>query len=218
MGLNRPYAADALPRELPVFPLSGCLLLPRCELPLNIFEPRYIDMIDAALAGDRMVGMAQPTTEGSADAPEIYATGCAGRLTRFAETGDGRYLITLQGICRFRVLRETTRQTGFRTFAVAFDEFAGDLVENDSDRSVDRDAVLGALRAYSERNRIKIDWSGIADVSDELLVNTLAMLSPFGSAEKQALLEARDVSERGRLLVAMTEIELAGREAGRSLQ
>jgi Lon protease-like protein len=210
MSINRPYGSlSELPGEIPVFPLPGCLLLPRCDLPLNIFEPRYLEMIDAALRGARLVGMIQPRAETSGSAPELFNIGCVGRLTKFAETGDGRYVVTLTGVCRFQTGRETTASTPYRTFAVAFDRFADDL-ENAQESSVDRDAVLRALRAYADRNEIGVDWKAISDVSSEALVNSLAMMSPFGSREKQAFLEAPTLAARAKALVATTEIELAG--------
>lgn len=216
MGMNWPYNdAAGLPREIPVFPLPGCLLLPRCELPLNVFEPRYIAMIDAALRGDRIIGMIQPTSvSGDETAPELFPIGCAGKLTRFAETGDGRYIISLEGVCRFEIVRETTA-TPYRTFEVRFANFSNDLIAAGGDEQVDREAVFRALRAYSQKNALSIDWESILKAPSETLVNALAMMSPFGAVEKQALLEARDLGARAEVLVAMTEMLLAGDGADR---
>ncbi|HMN72499.1 MAG TPA: LON peptidase substrate-binding domain-containing protein [Rhodoblastus sp.] len=214
--MNRPYLdISELPAELPIFPLAGCLLLPRGELPLNIFEPRYLAMIDATLAGKRLIGMIQPRPDAASDRnPALCAVGCAGKITRFAETGDGRYVIALEGVCRFHVVQETTRDTPFRLFDVSYQGFARDLQGPDSER-VDRDAVLNALRAFAERNSISVDWESVAKASDEELVNSLSMMSPFGIKEKQALLEADNLRARGEVLVAIAEMELAGDGAGR---
>ena len=216
MGANRPYRSITdLPREIPVFPLPGALLLPGCELPLNIFEPRYIAMVDAAIGSDRLVGMIQPAYESTRrDAPDLCAVGCAGRLTRFAETDDGRYIIALEGLCRFRIDRETTSSTPFRTFAVNFEPFARDFDASHGGDAVDRDAVLRALRDYAGKHALSIDWTAIGSASVETLVNALSMMSPFGPREKQALLEAPDLRSRADLLVAITEMDLAAGEQG----
>ena len=213
MSMNRRYSGiDELPQEISVFPLSGALLLPRCELPLNIFEPRYMDMIDAVLAGDRIIGMIQPMDAAEGDqVPRLYAVGCAGRLTRFSETGDGRYIISLEGVCRFGVERETTTSTPFRRCAVSFARFAGDLVAPQT-QGVDRAAVMAALRAYASENALSVDWDLIRAATDETLVNALAMMSPFGVREKQALLEAASLQARAEMLVAITEFDLAARD------
>lgn len=212
MGANKVYRELAdLPGQLRIFPLSGCLLLPRVELPLNIFEPRYIDLIDAALAADRLIGMIQPSIEAAESlSPGLFPVGCAGRLTRFAETGDGRYIVTLEGVCRFRVIGELGTGELYRTVSADFTPFVDDLVADRGQEWVDRDAVFKALRAYTEKNSIPVDWNSIRDSSSEMLVNALSMMSPFGPAEKQALLEAPDLATRARILVTATEFELAG--------
>lgn len=204
-----------LPDTLPLFPLPGALLLPRGQMPLNIFEPRYLAMIDTALAGNRLIGMIQPdpTQPAGAALPSLYSVGCAGRLTQFAETGDGRYLVQLTGIARFRLVEEIPAITLFRQARVEFEPFAADLEARRGEDQVDRDAVLTALRAFSEAHGIEIDWKSINEAANEALVNALSMMAPFGVAEKQALLEARDLKARADMLVALTEIELA-REAG----
>ncbi|MEW5422306.1 LON peptidase substrate-binding domain-containing protein [Amorphus sp. 3PC139-8] len=204
-------AAD-VPSVVPVFPLSGALLLPRVQLPLNIFEPRYVAMVDAALRTDRVIGMVQPrfdTSEESDENPDLCEVGCLGRLTAFQESGDGRYLITLSGIARFRIEEEMETATPYRMCRIAIDPFASDLVAESGDGEVDRDAVLKAFQDYLTAHDLEADWSSVREASNEALVNTLATMSPFGPAEKQALLEASDLKARAETLVALTEIELA---------
>jgi Uncharacterized protein, similar to the N-terminal domain of Lon protease len=202
-----------LPSEIPVFPLSGALLLPRGQLPLNIFEPRYVAMIDTALAGDRVIGMIQPTEDGEED---LRAVGCAGRLTMVAETGDGRYQVTLTGICRFRILREVTDLTPFRVCEVSAEPFAADFETDAGEKDVDRDQVLKTFEAYLEAHDLEADWEGVSRASTEMLVNALSMMSPFGPAEKQALLEAPNLKTRADTLVAITEIALERQKGGTS--
>jgi uncharacterized protein len=206
-----------LPDVIPVFPLSGALLLPRGQLPLNIFEPRYLSMIDDALrSGLRLVGMIQPdpARAGDDDKPELYKVGCVGRLTQIAESGDGRYLIQLTGIARFRIEDELTAATPYRQCRVTFAPFKDDFVARKGEDEVDRESLLKALRDFLEANNLKADWQGIENAPNEALVNALAMMSPYGAAEKQALLEAPDLKTRAELLVAVTEIELAKKASG----
>ena len=210
MGINNPPdRLDALPAVIPVFPLTSVLLLPRGELPLNIFEPRYLLMIEDALRANRIIGMLQPQDDQSGLRPPIHSVGCIGKITQFAETGDGRFMITLTGLSRFRVVEEMTVLTPYRQCLVSYDEFARDLVERDGENLVDRPAILKALRNFAEANRLKIDWKSIEQTPNEALVNALAMMSPFGPDEKQALLEAKTLAARADVLVAITEIELA---------
>jgi Lon protease-like protein len=210
MGINNPTdRIDALPTVIPVFPLSSVLLLPRGELPLNIFEPRYLSMVEDALRADRIIGMAQLQDEQEGLRPTIHSVGCIGKITQFAETGDGRLMLTLTGLARFRVVEEMTVLTPYRQCLVSYEEFARDLVERDGENLVDRSAILKTLRNFAEANRMKIDWKGIEQTPNEALVNALAMMSPFGPDEKQALLEAKTLAMRADVLVAITEIELA---------
>jgi len=211
MNVNYRGSAD-LPQVIPVFPLPGALLLPRGQMPLNIFEPRYLEMIDDALRdGHRLIGMIQPDPAHSAsqDKPTLFKIGCVGRITQLAETGDGRYLIQLTGIARFRVEEELTVATAYRQCRVSFVPFAGDFVARKGEDEVDRKALLGALTAFLKANKLKTDWQGIESAPNEALVNALAMMSPYGAPEKQALLEAPDLKTRADMLVAITEIELA---------
>jgi uncharacterized protein len=207
---------DELPTVLPIFPLAGVLLLPRGELPLNVFEQRYIAMVDDALRGERIIGMIQPDPErgmGPA-APTLFSTGCAGRITQFAETGDGCCLITLTGIARFKLAEEITAITPYRQCRADFGPFLIDFSPRAGEDQVDRAAVLRTLRAFAETNHLQIDWNSINSAPNEVLVNALSMMSPCSPKEKQALLEAQDLKVRADVLVAITEMDLArGRNA-----
>lgn len=213
MPMNVVYRGPAdLPNIVPVFPLAGALLLPRGQLPLNIFEPRYLAMIDDALADrHRLIGMVQPDTAHaeSEEKPSLYQVGCVGRITQLAESGDGRYIIQLTGIARFRILEELAVATAYRQCRVAFTPFADDFIARKGEDDVDRKAVLDALTAFLKAKNLKADWEGIESAPNEALVNALAMMSPYGPAEKQALLEAADLKTRAEILIALTEIELA---------
>jgi uncharacterized protein len=213
MPMNAEYRGPIdLPEVIPVFPLPGALLLPRGQMPLNIFEPRYLAMIDDALRdGHRLIGMIQPdvTHTVTADKPPLFKVGCVGRITQLAESGDGRYLIELTGVARFRVEQELPVKTDYRQCRVTYTPFADDFVARKGEEAVDRAAVLDALRAFMKANKLQADWEGIDKAPNEALVNALSMMSPYGPPEKQALLEAPDLKTRAELLVAITEIELA---------
>jgi Lon protease-like protein len=212
MKANRPpRSSDDLPAQLPVFPLEGALLLPRGRLPLNIFEPRYLAMIDDALASNRLIGLVQPKNVVSAynGSPQLLSVGCAGRISQFAETGDGRYLISLTGVARFRIVSEQAAITPYRKCNVAFAEFERDLEERRGEEEVDRERLLNLLQTFASTNHVMIDWDEIQKTTNEALVNALAMISPFGPTEKQALLEAVTLKERADVLMAITEMELA---------
>ena len=212
MPMNVAYRGPGdLPEVIPVFPLAGALLLPRGQMPLNIFEPRYVAMVDDALAGGRLIGMIQPDPahRGTEVSPKLYRIGCVGRLTQFGETGDGRYLIELTGIARFSVSDELIVPTLYRQCRVDYAPFSDDFVPRKGEDGVDRKALLAALAAFLKANDLKADWDGIENAPNEALVNALAMMSPYGAAEKQAMLEAPDLKTRAEILVAVTEIELA---------
>ncbi len=213
--IKRYQTIAELPSSIPVFPLAGALLLPRADLPLNVFEPRYLDMFNDAMAGDRVVGMIQPIED--AEKPKLSRVGCLGRVTSFTETDDGRLLVGLRGICRFNPVNEKRVVTGYRRFDVTYDHFAADLVLDNPGRSVDRDAVVKAFRMYLEANSMSANWDEVAQVSTENLVNTLSQLAPYPMEEKQALLEAADLSARADMLIALTELALA-KDARKSLQ
>ncbi len=206
-----------LPPVLPVFPLPGALLLPRTQLPLNIFEPRYIDMVDAALAGNRLIGMVQPLPDRhqmDESAPSLSPVGCVGRLTSFQESGDGRYLITLQGVTRFALGRELDTITAFRQVECDYAAFAHDLKTGLGEEDVDRNGLLKTLRDYLDANNLEADWQSVSEAETEVLVNALCMMCPYGPEEKQALLEARDLKMRAETLIAITEMDLAKSQSG----
>jgi uncharacterized protein len=205
---------DALPQTLPIFPLTGALLLPGGRLPLNIFEPRYLAMIESAMGERRMIGMVQPLEgQGDAGEPPVYRTGCAGRIISFSETEDGRYLITLAGIARFDVAHELPREAAFRRVVPDWQRYRGDLAAQPSDGAVDRPRFLAALKRFLERYEIAADWSAISGMPADRLVTTIAMACPFAPSEKQALLEAGDDADRARLLAALIEMAVHGGEA-----
>jgi Lon protease-like protein len=218
MPMNAEYQQPGdLAEVIPVFPLPGALLLPRGQMPLNIFEPRYLAMIDdALLSGHRLIGMIQPDSAhpGSTEKPNLFKIGCVGRITQIAETGDGRYLIQLTGIARFRIDEELAVSTPYRQCRVVYAPFADDLVARKGEEAVDRERLLRSLSEFLRANDLKADWEGIENAPNEALVNALAMMSPYGTAEKQALLEAPDLKTRAEILVAMTEIELAKKTSG----
>lgn len=202
-----------LPAELPVFPLTGVLLLPRGRLPLNIFEPRYLAMFDDALAGERMIGMIQPSgaaTQGDQLSPALYAIGCAGRITSFSESGDGRYLVALDGVSRFRITEELPLQRGYRRVIPDWTPFAADLTEEEL--TLDRARLIELLQAYFRQQQLSANWEAIGQAPDERLLTSLAMICPFEPPEKQALLEAGCLSDRARLMMSLLEIAIAGHQ------
>jgi Lon protease-like protein len=204
------HGGAALPEILPIFPLTGVLLLPRGRLPLNIFEPRYLAMTKDALSGERLIGMVQPSDPPQGDAtggmnPPVYPTGCAGRITAFAETDDGRYLITLTGVSRFRIRDELPLLSGYRRVVPDWQAFAQDL-DAPGATGFDRDRFIRGLRGFFAQRQISADWEAIDKAAGEHLITSIAMLCPFAPSEKQALLEAADLDERARLLIALVEM------------
>ncbi len=213
-GNARYLSVKDLPGEIAVFPLTGALLLPGAQLPLNIFEPRYLSMIDDALAGGRLIVIVQPSLSESPGSeqddnprPELCGVGCVGRITSFAETGDGRYVVSVTGICRCRLFEEIVDDRPYRTFRIA--PFATDLTGEDDEQTIDRAALLAAFKSYLDANKLEADWESVERASNTTLVNSMAMMSPYGPAEKQALLEAPDLKSRAEMLIAITEIVLA---------
>jgi len=210
----------ALPDILPIFPLTGVLLLPRGRLPLNIFEPRYLTMTKDALGGERLIGMVQPSEAQILDNrgrgplnPAVYPIGCAGRITSFTEADDGRYMITLTGVSRFRILEEFPILSGYRRVKPDWRPFARDL-DTPSGTDFDRNRFIRGLKAFFDQRQISADWEAIEKAAGEHLINSIAMLCPFAPSEKQALLEAPDLNERARLLIAL--VEMAAVDPGQS--
>lgn len=207
---NKKYETlNDLPTSIPVFPLTGALLLPGGQIPLNIFEPRYLAMIDAALASNRMIGMIQPAFEtASITENGLCKVGCAGRITSFNEVADNRYVISLTGISRFTIAAELETTTPFRQVLLDWEPYTRDLQPDDTQDEIDRSELLKTFRDYLEANNMSIDWDNIQETKTEILVNTLSMMSPYGAAEKQALLEAATLKKRAETLIAITEISL----------
>src|SRR6476620_9013402 len=213
MPINADYRGPGdLPEVIPVFPLPGALLLPRGQMPLNIFEMRYLAMVDDALRdGHRLIGMIQPDIAHSAseDKPELFHVGCVGRITQFAESGDGRYILELTGVSRFKIVEELTVLTPYRQCKVDFFAFVDDFTARKGEDAVDRKRLLEVLTDFLKVNNLKVDWDGIETAPNEALVNALAMMSPYGPPEKQAMLEAPDLKTRAEILIAVTEMDLA---------
>jgi Lon protease-like protein len=198
-----------LPQLIPVFPLDGALLLPGGELPLQIFEPRYLNMVDDAMAGDRVIGMIQTRAGGDRMRPRLAAVGCLGRITSYAETTDGRYLITLTGLCRFDAGEELDLRLPYRQVRAAYDRFAADLGQDEEAEVSDaaRSRFAGALKHYLNRRELDIDWDTAKSAPLEALVNSLCMGLPFEPSEKQAFLEAPDLVGRFDILTTLLEID-----------
>jgi uncharacterized protein len=212
MKLYRDYRRPSdMPGVLPLFPLGGALLLPRRPIQLTVFEPRYLEMLDDALTGERLIGVIQPVAGDDADgkSPALFPVGCAGRIVQYAEVGDKRCFLTLMGVARFRVASEPAVTTRYRSVVADYADFADDFTEGAGQTAVDRKALVDALRAFAEANEVGVDWDDIEKASNETLVNALAMMSPYGAREKQAMLEARDLKSRAEILVAISQVELA---------
>ena len=213
MPINADYRGPAeLPEVIPVFPLPGALLLPRGQMPLNIFEQRYLAMVDDAFRdGHRLIGMIQPDAVHSDDEehPSLFKVGCVGRITQLAESGDGRYILELTGVSRFEVIEELSVLTPYRQCKVDYFPFVDDFTARKGEEDVDRDALVAVLGDFLKANNLKVDWDGIHKAPNEALVNALAMMSPYGPPEKQAMLEAPDLKTRAEILIAITEMDLA---------
>ena len=202
-----------LPEEMAVFPLPGALLFPRWQLPLNIFEPRYLNMVDDVIQGDRMIGMIQ-TVGGTRAKPDIAGTGCAGRITSWSETGDGRYLITLTGIARFDVDKELPVMTPYRQVVPDWAPYADDLKEVPQAALPDRKRLISALHGYTETHDMSTDWNAVEEAPMETLVNALCSGCPFSVMEKQALVEAPTLKDRAETLITLLEMDVSGENGG----
>lgn len=210
--LKRPTSPAELPKSVPVFPLTGALLLPFSHRPLNIFEPRYIEMVDAALRGDRLIGLIQPE-DTSEESPKgrsaLQQIGCLGRITHFEESGEGRYFIILEGVTRFRLAHELTVMTPYRQAVISAEDFATDFTRDFGEDAVDRERFIKMMRDYAEFANIDLNFEEIERTGTADLVNFCCMVSPYGAAEKQVLLEALTLEQRAETLIAMTEYEMA---------
>jgi Lon protease-like protein len=210
--LKRPASPADLPKSVPLFPLTGALLLPFSHRPLNVFEPRYIEMVDAALRGDRLIGLIQPE-DTSEESPKgrstLQSIGCLGRITHFEESGEGRYFIILEGVTRFRLAHELTVMTPYRQGVIAAEDFAMDFTRNFGEEAVNRERFVKMMRDYAEFASIELNWEEIERTGTADLVNFCCMVGPYGPAEKQVLLEASTLEQRAETLIAMTEYEIA---------
>jgi Lon protease-like protein len=215
-----------LPPRIPVFPLRGAILLPRATLPLNVFEPRYLEMLDAVMSGDRLIGIVQPATGDAGEDEEsprgpvgLRNVGCVGRVTSYQEVDHARRMITLTGVMRYDVLDEARTGLPYRVMSVSYDRYAADLDEGLGEEQVDRTNLLRVLRSYLDANKLEADWAAIQRASSEFLINALCVMCPYGPEEKQALLEAADLKCRADVLVALAEMELASSgSSGTTLQ
>ena len=188
---------EDLPNILPVFPLSNFIIFPRTTVPLNIFEPRYIEMIDQSMKTNRLIGMIQPKKSGQLKKPDLYKVGCAGKITSFNETDDGRYLIILNGVCRFKIMDEINSDNLFRECEVKYDDFLKDLNEKSEDiKFSDLDLIFQNLKGLFKKQGYEINWKEIEKQSLDQTINTLSMASPFSLEEKQVLLESKDLTIR----------------------
>lgn len=204
-----------LPVAIPVFPLGGAILFPGAVLPLNVFEPRYLAMVDAALAGRRLIGMIQPAGMASeADIPQLAEVGCAGRITGFQETEDGRYLIALTGVCRFRIAQEVEQDTPYRIVRADWKPFGADLTPPTPMNAEDRARLLGALKGYLLSSGLNADWAAVDDAPMDMLINSLSAGCPFTNPEKQALLESRTLQDRCNALITLLMMERPGQGGG----
>lgn len=216
-----------VPQRIPVFPLSGAILLPRATLPLHMFEPRYLQMVEDVMSTSRVIGMVQPASAGEAEESPVSRTaplrrvGCAGRIVSYQELDDGRLLMSLSGIARFELLDEVELAKPYRICTVSYERFLGDFIPDAGEADVDRERLVEVLKAYLQMRNLKADWAVIGKAPTEALVNSLALASPYGCEEKQALLEAADLKARADMLVALAEMEMAAggsRGSGSTLQ
>ena len=188
---------EDLPNNLPIFPLSNFIIFPRTTVPLNIFEPRYIQMIDQSMKSNRFIGMVQPKKTGELKKPDLHDIGCAGKITSFNETDDGRYLIILSGVCRFKIIREQNSENLFRECEVKYDDFINDLEEKSNEiKFSDLKLIFQNLKSLFKKQGYEINWKEIEKQSLDQTINTLSMASPFSLEEKQVLLESIDLDKR----------------------
>lgn len=211
---RNPFIApfDQLPKTLPIFPLPGAIVMPGNELPLNVFEPRYLNMVDDALGGSRMIGMIQPDPAAN-DGQPLCGTGCAGRITQYRETGDGRIEMVLSGVCRYDLGEELPTTRGYRLIVPDWSRFAGDYAEIDGVLNGDHDLLIRTLRRYFEAKELEVDWPVLQRLSTLRLMNSLCMALPLGPMDKQVLLETVEPAERLSAFIALLDSELAAPES-----
>lgn len=211
-----PQFAD-LPEQLPIFPLPGAVVMPGVQLPLNIFEPRYLNMVADALAAEHLLGMIQPSgRDAGGDPPEIYRVGCAGRITSYSETTDGRIVLVITGVCRFQVLEELDERRGYRVVRPGWDAFASDY-GGDEPAMDDRDSFLASLRAYTHKRGVEVPWDDVKDMADAELVNLLCAHLPLDPDDKQALIETRRLGERAELMRGLMDMSAASSGGGSAI-
>jgi Lon protease-like protein len=201
------HKVSDLPEYIPIFPLTGALLLPGGQLPLNIFEPRYLNMIDDALGTHRLIGMIQSTDlDVNPECPPLYSVGCLGRLSSFTETEDGRYLVTLTGVCRFKTIVELSCMTPYRQLEAYYKPYADDMKPSSDDQDFDRSELLDILQVFLDQKQLDTNWESVSQAPRDMLINSLAMTCPFSPQEKHALLEARALKDRAGILLTLLEM------------
>jgi len=208
--MNQIISIENLPEVVPIFPLNKCVLLPKAILPLNIFEPRYLEMIEDAIKSDKYIGIIQPSIDKKKKS-ETENVGCIGKISTYVENDDGTFIVKLTGICRFKTIEEVFSDKLYRKMKVDYHDFIEDLNLEEISNSIDRDKLLNVISDYLNVNDLTTDWSVITDTDTEILINAFAMLSPFNAKEKQALLEASNIENRSEILIALSELSIASR-------
>ena len=208
------------PNKIPVFPLSNFIIFPNTTVPLNIFEPRYIQMVDDCMKGNRLIGIVQPKKTGELKKPNLYEVGCAGKITSFNETEDGRYLIVINGICRYQIIDELKNDKLYRECKVSFESFVNDLSENKNEdiKNSEIKSVFNDLKILFKKQGYLINWKDIEQQSLDKTINTLAMASPFSLEEKQMLLETNTLSERNKKLEKILKTNISDSFENTTLQ
>ena len=208
--MTKKISLEGLPEIIRIFPLDKCVLLPKAILPLNIFESRYLEMIEDAMKSDKYIGIIQPSISKKEDS-DTEEVGCLGKISTYVENDDGTLIVKLTGVCRFNINEKLDSDKAYKQMRVSYNQFKDDLKLNDPIKSIDRDKLLNVISDYLNVNDLTTDWSVITDTDTEILINAFAMLSPFSSEEKQALLEAKNIENRSEILIALSEISIASR-------
>lgn len=208
--MTKEISLEGLPEIIRIFPLDKCVLLPKAILPLNIFEPKYLEMVEDAMKLDKYIGIIQPSISKKEDS-DTEEVGCLGKISTYVENDDGTLIVKLTGICRFNINEKLESDRAYNKMRVSYNQFKDDLKLNDPIKSIDRDKLLNVISDYLNVNDLTTDWSVITDTDTEILINAFAMLSPFSSEEKQALLEAKNIENRSEILIALSEMSIASR-------